>query len=218
MIMKLTSTAFLFSALLATTSLAQTATDTNAVNSARTLPAASARDGFTLRGTEIVVTQNGVTTKVDHEMKLPNGLRVQANGNITRADGSSTALRPNQILTLDGTIQDVLLDSNGVAPLSSVDPGPAPKSAVGLAAKDGISVSGTDLLLTRNGVTEKVTADVRLSNGIVAKPDGTVILNNGNRITLRSDQVLDLNGVLRDVPVANSPTLPGTAPGKIQRP
>ncbi len=216
--MKLTSAAFLFSTLLASTSLAQTTTDTNTVNSSRTLPAGSARDGFTLRGAEVVVTQNGVTTKVDHEMKLPNGVRVLANGSVTRADGSSTALRPNQILTLDGTLQEVLLDSNGVAPLSSVDSGPAPKSAVGLSARDGISVSGTELFLTRNGVTEKVTADVRLPNGIVAKPDGTVILNNGNRITLRSDQVLDLNGVLRDVPVGNSPTLPGTAPGKIQRP
>src|SRR5437879_6354880 len=121
----------------------QTPSETGAANAGRTLLGGSARDGFTLRGTEVVMTRNGVTTKLEHAVVLPNGLRIQANGNVTLRDGSTTALRANQLLTFEGAFQDVLLTPQGVAPLSSVDPGPAPKSQTGASSRDGVFISGT---------------------------------------------------------------------------
>jgi len=180
-------------------SVADTPEEVNAANATRTQTGASARDGFTLRGAEVVMTRNGVTTKVEREFVLPNGMHVQANGSITSPGGGTTALRSNQLLTFDGTIQEVALTADGVAPVSSVASGPAPKTDVGVSARDGITAAGGEAFLTRNGVREKIQADVRLSNGAVAKSDGTVVLSDGNSITLRSDQLLDLSGVLHDV-------------------
>jgi hypothetical protein len=203
--MKTFQCAVALSTLLLAAALAQTSTQTNTDNATNTVVGASARDGFTLRGAEVVMTRSGVTTKVARDVVLPNGLRVLANGNIVRADGSSTALRPNQLLTLEGNFQDVILTPEGVAPLSSVAPGPAPKANAGISSKDGISISGTEVFLTRNGVTEKVTSDVRLPNGAMVRPNGTLILSNGNSVTLRPNQILDLNGVLRDAPASPAP-------------
>lgn len=190
--------------------MAQTAPDVQAANATRTLPGASARDGFTLRGTEVVMTRSGVTTKVEREMAFPNGLKVQANGTIMLRDGTSVTLRPNQLLTFDGEVQEVALSADGVAPVSSVDTGPVPQSGSTPTMHDGITMVGADVFITRNGVREKVNADVRLPNGVVAQSDGTVVLNNGNRITLRPNQVLGLDGVLREsaAPAASSTTLP----------
>jgi len=183
----------------------QTTAETNAANATHTVPGASARDGFTLRGTEAVLTRNGITSKLDREVVLPNGLRVLPNGNVTLRDGSSTALRGNQLLTLEGTFQDVLLTPEGVAPLSSATHGEAPKPTSAPTSRDGIHIVGKEVLMTRNGVTEKVNSDVRLPNGVSIKPSGIVVLSNGNTVTLRPDQFLDLNGVLRDAPARPAP-------------
>ncbi len=196
------------SSVLIASTLAQTPSDTNAANANRTLLGGSARDGFTLRGTEVVVTRDGVTTKVEREMVLPSGLKVQANGNVTLRDGSTTALRPNQLLTLQGAFQDVLLTPQGVAPLSSVDPGPAPKPDAARPVRDGVFIKGAEVFITRNGITEKVTSDVRLSNGATVKSSGAVELGNGNTITLLPTQMLDLNGVIHDVPSRTVPIKP----------
>jgi hypothetical protein len=181
-------------------SLAATPEEINAANATRTQPGASIRDGFTLRGTETVMTHNGVTTKLERDVLLRNGMRVHANGNITSRDGGTTSLRPNQLLTFDGDIEEVALTPDGVAPLSAIAEGPSPRGTAG-AARDGITVVNGEAFLTRDGVAERIRADVRLPNGAVAKSDGTVVLSNGNSIALRSDQILDLKGVLHDMRV-----------------
>ena len=183
---------------------AQSTAETNAANATKTQVGASARDGFTLRGTEVVMTKAGVTAKLKQDVMLQNGLRVTANGNVIGKDGSTTTLLPNQLLTFDGQFHDVELTPDGVAPMSSVDSGPvsaATNSSVGLSSRDGIRMAGRAAYLTRRGVTERITTDVRLPNGVTAQADGTVIMSNGNKITLRPDQMLDLSGVLRDLPV-----------------
>ncbi|MEI9892737.1 MAG: DUF6799 domain-containing protein [Chthoniobacter sp.] len=198
---------------LCATAVADTPEEVNAANATRTQSGASARDGFTLRGAEVVMTRNGVTSKVEREFVLPNGMHVQSNGSITSPGGGTTSLRPNQLLTFDGSIQEVALTAEGVAPVSSVAPDSAPKTAVGASSRDGITAAGGEAFLTRNGVTEKIKADVRLSNGAVARSDGTVMMSNGNSITLQPNQLLDLSGVLHDVrvrPAASS--LRNTAP------
>jgi hypothetical protein len=193
-------------------SIAATPEEINAANATRTQPGASARDGFTLRGTEIVMTRKGITTKVERDVILRDGTRVHANGNITLHDGSTTALRPNQLLTFEGEIQDVALTPDGVAPLSAIAEGPSPRdSSSGM--RDGITASRGEAFLTRDGLTEKIRSDVRLPNGAVAKSDGTVVLGNGNLIALRSDQYLDLKGVLHDMRVRPAASgLRNTAP------
>lgn len=159
----------------------------------------SPRDGFTLRGAEMVITRNGVTSRVDRDFTFSTGLRVSATGSITLPGGSNASLRPNQLLTFDGKIQDVLLGPDGVAPISSVDTGPSPKPLVNPSPRDGIHMKGKDVFITRNGRTERVSDDVRLPNGVTVSSTGIVTLGTGNTVVLRPDQMLDLNGVLQNV-------------------
>lgn len=190
-------TSFLAAGLL-TMAIADTPEQINSANATRTQPGASVRDGFTLRGTELVMTRNGVTSKVDRDWVLSNGARIHANGNITMADGSTTSLRANQILTFAGDIADVILTPEGLAPLSAVAASPVTQDDGLRSGRDGISVSAGETFITRNGRTEKLKEDVRLANGAVVKPNGTVVLSNGNSVALRSGQFLDLDGVVHE--------------------
>lgn len=208
--MKSISLAPVVSALLLTSVLAQSPSEPGGTAALRTLPAASPRDGFTLRGADALITREGVTIKMDREVILPNGLRVLPNGNVTLPDGSTTTLRANQLLTFGGTLHEVALTPEGIAPLSSVSIGAGDKGDVGLSSRDGVTISGADVFLTRNGVTERLKSEVRLPNGVIARPDGTIVGGTGNRITMRPNQVLGLDGVLRDVPVRPNP--PGPDP------
>jgi hypothetical protein len=194
--MKTLALTSLIAAGLIAAALADTPDQINTANATRTQPGASARDGFTLRGTELIMTRNGVTTKVDREWVLSGGVRVHANGNITMADGSTTSLRPNQILTFAGDIENVMLTPEGLAPLSTVAAGPITREEGISSARDGVTVSAGQAFITRNGRTEKVMEDVRLANGAVVKPNGTVVLSNGNTLSLRAEQFMDLSGVV----------------------
>src|SRR4051794_32714540 len=88
--------------------LAETeAATSTTVATSPTAPAAdpvgiSAREGITLSGTDVMITRNGVTERLQKELALPNGLRVQPNGTIRTADGGTLSLRPGQILSFDG--------------------------------------------------------------------------------------------------------------------
>ena len=202
----------ILSALLLSTAVAQEKADPNAAPpaSAPALAAPSSHDGFVLRGIEAVIIRNGVASVVEREVILPNGLRVLPNGNVTLRDGTATTLRTNQLLTFEGKFEDLAPAAQSGAPRTSVGPTHDFKTEVGISSHDGITIAGTDVFITRNGVTEKVTTDVRLPNGVTARPDGTIVLANGTKITLRPDQVLDLNGILRDAPV--QPSIPGPNP------
>jgi hypothetical protein len=114
-------------------------------------------------------------------------------------DGSTTALRPNQLLTLEGNFEDVVLTPQGVAPVSSVDTG-TPNASVGTSLRDGFFTNGNEVFMVRNGVAEKVKSEVRLPNGSLVKPNGTVVLGSGNTVVMRKDQVLDMEGVLHEAP------------------
>lgn len=200
--MKTICLALTVSVLALTPCLAQSLSNPAAANANQPVKGASARDGFTLRGAEVVITRNGVTSKVEREFVFANGLRVAANGTAKLRDGSTVTLGPNQLLTFDGAIHEVALTPEGVAPLSSVDTGPAPQPVVKPSVRDGIRTSAGGVQITRNGVTEKVTGDVRLPNGVTVRSDGTVVLGNGNTTTLRHGQVLDLHGVMQVDPQA----------------
>lgn len=173
-----------------------------------TIRTGTQRDGFYVRDTHVFMVRAGVTSRVDREVLFPNGLRVEPDGTVTLRNGREVTLIPNQWLDFEGSIDDTVAQ----APTA-----PGIKETVkekhretGVSARDGITISGADVFITRNGVTDKVVSDLRLSNGVVVKADGTVIMGNGRHLTLRPDQLLDLNGVLHEAPVI--PTPGGIAP------
>jgi hypothetical protein len=196
------------SAAFAQTPPAQTSSD----SPIKTLPADSERDGFFLRGADAYMIHNGVTTKMEREVVFPNGLRVLPDGKVTLPNGVASTLRETYLLDIRG----------GFVPLShppvvatttttqTTTTSAAEKREVGVSDRDGITVSGTDVFITRNGITDKLTADQKLPNGVTAHPDGSILMGDGRRITLRVDQLLDLNGVLHDAPVR--PSAPGPEP------
>ena len=178
--------------------------------------AASARDGFTKSGTDILLTRGGVSQKVDQEVALENGLRVRPDGSVTLPNGSKASLGNNQLLTLQGSLEDVALLPQGTAPVTSGGPPmKKPGEEVGVSSTDGVSVSSGTVLVTRNGATERLSRELKLANGTLVQVDGTVTLANGKQITLLADQVLTFDGVLHDAPPRPAPATPragGTAP------
>lgn len=72
-------------------------------------PGTAGQDGITVSGQEILITRNGATSKLDREMKLPNGTHVRPDGTFTTREGVSATLRPAQRLTLDGILVNASL-------------------------------------------------------------------------------------------------------------
>lgn len=80
----------------------------------------------------------------------------------------------------------------------------ATKSGVGVSSRDGFTTSGADVLITRNGRTEKLMKEIAFPNGLRVKIDGTVILKDGSEITLRASQLLTFDGRILNVPIVES--------------
>ena len=63
--------------------------------------------------------------------------------------------------------------------------------------------------MTRNGVTELVTKELVLKNGIRVVPGGTIFTPGGEKLTLRPTQILTFDGKLIDTtakPVTSTTT------------
>lgn len=86
----------------------------------------------------------------------------------------------------------------------TTDPAPAPTSDVGVSSTDGITISGTDVLVTRNGRTEKLTKELELQNGLRIQPNGTIFTRDGSKVTLRPLQILTFEGRFLNVPIKES--------------
>ncbi len=168
--------------------------------------AVSARDGFTRGGAGVLLTRNGVSQKVERELVLENGLRVQADGSVTLPNGEKAALRDNQLLTLTGAFEDVALSPQGTAPVSSlVTPMKNVGEGVVTSSADGVTVSGGAVMVTRNGVIERLGRDFKLPNGTTVKPDGMLTLPDGKQIRLRGTQVLTFDGLVLESPTRTTP-------------
>jgi hypothetical protein len=164
----------------------------------------NARDGFFVRDTHVFMVRDGVTTRVDREILFPNGLRVLPNGTVTMRDGSERTLIPNQWLDFEGSIDDTVAQSPTGVEKTTVT---QVSRESGVSARDGVTISGTDVFITRNGVTEKVIVDTKLPNGVIVSPNGSVHMGDGSRVMLRPEQVLDLHGVLHEAPIAPNPAV-----------
>ena len=71
---------------------------------------------------------------------------------------------------------------------------------VGIARRDGVTVSGAEAYVTRNGVTEKLVKELQLPSGIIVSPDGTVLFANQTKSALQADQLLTFDGHIINVP------------------
>lgn len=115
----------------------------------------SATDGVSVSGGAALVTRNGSTTRLDKELKLTNGTRVQPDGTITFADGKALILHGDQVLTFDGAIV--------VAPPHAVPP---PVTPTGIVMYDGHAY------LIRGGRAFMIDATM--------VPDGQMLMNDGS--------------------------------------
>jgi len=165
------------------------------------------RDGFTLTGGHILITRKGVTEGVLKEYVLANGTHVYPDGDIRLSDGMTVHLKPNQILTMTGEFQDTTVTA-GVAPV--VPPEARGNNEVGISSRDGISVSGGETFVTRNGVTKKNTSEFKFENGMKIFPDGTVLKPGGSKFTLREDQVMGFDGEIHSAQVRENIPEAGT--------
>lgn len=163
--------------------------------------AVSPRDGFTRSGTGILFTRDGVPQKVQREVVLENGLRVRPDGAVTLPSGAKTVLGNNQLLTPLGAIEEVALTPQGLAPVTTGGP-PLKKHGeeTSFSSTDGFTFSGTEVLMTRNGVSTPLTSETRLTDGTRVQPTGMIVRPNGAQLTLGSGKLLGFDGVLRDSP------------------
>ncbi len=70
---------------------------------------------------------------------------------------------------------------------------------VGIADRDGITLAGSAVLVTRNGVSERLIKAIELENGTQVTPEGTLMLKTGEKIPMRVGQLLTFNGELIDL-------------------
>ena len=89
--------------------------------------AVSARDGFTQGKTGILFTHGGVPHLLRREVVLENGLRVKPDGSAILPNGQKANIGNNQLLTPQGSIEDVALTPEGTAPVTSAGSPVQPK-------------------------------------------------------------------------------------------
>jgi hypothetical protein len=65
-----------------------------------------------------------------------------------------------------------------------------------LVVRDGFTLSDYDVMITRNGATKLVQHNMKLQNGIVIRPDGTIIVPGKMNRALHSGDWLSFDGVL----------------------
>ena len=83
---------------------------------------------------------------------------------------------------------------------------------IGIAKHDGVTLSGGEALVTRNGITEKLRKELLLPTGMRVRPNGTVTLADQTDITLRATQLLTFEGKIVDLPEpAANPSGPRSA-------
>jgi hypothetical protein len=71
---------------------------------------------------------------------------------------------------------------------------------VGVAKRDGVTVSGDEAFVTRNGATEKLTKELALPSGVIVKPNGMMILPDRTEAPLRASQILTFDGKVSEIP------------------
>lgn len=64
-------------------------------------------DGIVMRDNAVFFYKYGQPQRVDHELRLSEGIRADEDGNVTLKDGTKVKLRNGQMVTLEGRVTDV---------------------------------------------------------------------------------------------------------------
>lgn len=86
-------------------------------------------------------------------------------------------------------------------------------SSTSPSVRDGFTRSGTDIVFTRDGVTQKVEKEIVMTNGMRVRPDGSVMLPNGEKASLGNNQLLTLQGTIETAALTQQGTAPVTTAG-----
>ena len=78
-------------------------------------------------------------------------------------------------------------------------------------APDGIGRIRDATVYIKSGAVTRVNTELKLSEGIIARPSGEVVLPGGKTITLAEGQMVTLDGKMGKVPVGLGSTAPGSA-------
>lgn len=65
------------------------------------------QDGIVKHKGAVMFVKNGHPQRVDHEMKLSEGITVQPDGDVTLKDGTKLTLQEGQMVTLDSKVTSI---------------------------------------------------------------------------------------------------------------
>jgi hypothetical protein len=88
----------------ASASFGDTKIQTTVVTTNSPAPVVVVRDGFTESYSQVMITRNGVTTVMQNDMKLHNGIVVHRTGIIVVPGKMNRSLRSGDWLAFDGTL------------------------------------------------------------------------------------------------------------------
>jgi hypothetical protein len=98
------SLALIFALTGASASFGDTIIQTTVVTTNSPAPVVVVRDGFTESYSQVMITRNGVTRVMEHDMKLHNGIVVHRTGIIVVPGKMSIVLHSGDWLAFDGTL------------------------------------------------------------------------------------------------------------------
>ncbi len=79
-----------------------TTTKTSTENTANV--ASETRDGFSIKDSQVMITQNGKTKIMADDMKLANGVEIRTDGSLIVPGNTRKVLNEGDTMTFDGTI------------------------------------------------------------------------------------------------------------------
>ncbi|WP_400192932.1 DUF6799 domain-containing protein [Hymenobacter sp. B81] len=65
---------------------------------------AGVRDGVTMTGGKVMLTENGFTSPLAEARSLPNGTKLAADGTVTMTDGTTVQLKEGDYMSLSGRL------------------------------------------------------------------------------------------------------------------
>jgi hypothetical protein len=78
-------------------------------------------------------------------------------------------------------------------------------------APNGFLRSQGTLMYLKDGQLSRVSYEMKLSEGLVARPNGEVVLRDGRTVTLQEGQMVTLDGTMTQAPKGLGSTAPGSS-------
>lgn len=87
---------------------------------------------------------------------------------------------------------------------------------IGVGGRDGITLSGADVIVTRNGSSQRLERELTLEDGTRIGVDGSIQFKDGRTSTLGAEQTLTFSGKVIDTPRTNAVRQMGATSGAAQ--